>query len=152
MRGITRFLIARAPVLAAGFALSSCVVPIPIIFPTPDRSAETPNPKQVRIAPATLTGMRGDEVVALLGAPDSRSGAPPDEIWEYRAATCIMDLNIHDARVAGSTEHPPEGEGACPDPGAPMRWHLFHPGPGQHGLEPIPVESSADQARTNLPD
>lgn len=41
---------------------------------------------------ASLTGLGGDQVVALLGQPDTKSENPPARIWHYQAAGCSLDL------------------------------------------------------------
>jgi hypothetical protein len=41
---------------------------------------------------AALTGRRPAEIIALLGEPDLRRDEPPAELWQYRAADCILNL------------------------------------------------------------
>jgi hypothetical protein len=45
--------------------------------------------------PADLTGMGAAEVLALLGSPDFRRSEPPAELWQYRAADCILDVFLY---------------------------------------------------------
>jgi hypothetical protein len=39
-----------------------------------------------------LAGLRPADVVSILGPPDLRSDEPPAELWQYRAADCVLNL------------------------------------------------------------
>jgi hypothetical protein len=57
--------------------------------------AGLPAPHQPAPLPADLTGLGAAEVLALLGSPDFRRSEPPAELWQYRAAGCILDVFLY---------------------------------------------------------
>jgi hypothetical protein len=43
----------------------------------------------------TLAEKTPEELKALLGEPDFTRRDPPAEIWQYRSATCVLDLFLY---------------------------------------------------------
>lgn len=66
--------------------LSTSQTPLPIT-PIP-AAAGTSRPGELK----ELTGLRPAAIVALFGDPDLRRDEPPAELWQYRAADCILNL------------------------------------------------------------
>ena len=93
-------------------------------------SCATPAPS-ARLAPEQLKGMKPAEVRSLLGEPDFRRSEPPSELWQYRAADCVLDLffdpGADGLRVsAAATRRRAESRaetGSCADAQAPLRAH-----------------------------
>ncbi len=44
---------------------------------------------------ASLENLSAPELVARLGPPDFRRQDPPAELWQYRGATCVLDLFLY---------------------------------------------------------
>ena len=80
-------------VMAAAGLLAACAAPPP--KPTPQAQAAP-----LQAAPATLrvpglkdlAGLRQPEILAMLGKPDLKRDEPPAELWQYRAADCVLNL------------------------------------------------------------
>jgi hypothetical protein len=134
----------RAPLLLAIIAiaglLGGCAEPSAV-------SSRAPTPPSVHrpVAPVAdvipprlpglhqLTGLHPAEVIALLGQPDLRRDEPPAQLWQYRAADCVLNLFFYrergayrltraetwDRSFAGSS-----APGRCRDADAPVRAHL----------------------------
>ena len=120
--------------------VSSCVNPSPyavappafVANPFPAPPALPSSPSQVP-AIGDLAGMGPPEILALLGEPDLQREEPPAEIWQYRAADCVLDLFFYrqgDALrlVRAETRDRKLAMGVtpqrCRDDGAPLRAHL----------------------------
>ena len=43
-----------------------------------------------------LTGLRPADIVSILGPPDLKRDEPPAELWQYRAADCVLNLFFYD--------------------------------------------------------
>lgn len=125
-----------AVIMAAGF-LAACAAPA-IPTATPITQAQS---APIQAAPAALpvpglqdlTGLHQSDILAMLGRPDLKRDEPPAQLWQYRAADCILNLFFyreHDGyrlvhaeawqrNLAGST---PAAQ--CRDETAPVRAHL----------------------------
>jgi hypothetical protein len=91
----------------------------------------TPSPN-ARL-PAELTGLRQAEILALLGEPDFRRSEPPAELWQYRAADCVLDLFFYGGSdglrvTTAETRGGVSAVGACPEGEAPFRARLSRNG------------------------
>jgi hypothetical protein len=83
-------------------------------------------------AVADLPGLRPAEVLSMLGQPDLKRNEPPAELWQYRAADCVLNLFFYDdagnyrldrveaweRSLAGDTPV------RCEDENAPIKAHL----------------------------
>jgi hypothetical protein len=73
-----------------------------------------------------LTGLKGEEVVALLGPPDLRRAEPPAELWQYRGRLCVLELYLYrdpdTYRVVHAESHDrlAAEPGRCGDAPAPL--------------------------------
>ena len=90
-------------------------------------SCATPAP-QARLASEQLKGMKQADIVSLLGEPDFRRSEPPAELWQYRAADCVLDLffdrDRDGLRVSAAATRGRADAGTCPDADAPLKAHL----------------------------
>jgi len=79
--------------VSSALFLSACAAPSPATSTAQTHSLMTPTPAAVS-APVlrALTGLRPVDIAALLGNPDLRRDEPPAELWQYRAANCILNL------------------------------------------------------------
>jgi hypothetical protein len=135
----------RAPVLLAIVAiaglLGGCAQPTPLAARAlaPQHLAATPVASVADVIPPRLpsldqlTGLHPAEIIALLGQPDLRRDEPPAQLWQYRAADCVLNLFFYrergayrltraetwDRSFAGSSS-----AGRCRDASAPVRAHL----------------------------
>ena len=81
-----------------------------------------------------LAGMKPADVVSILGQPDLKRDEPPAELWQYRAADCVLNLFFYDnagsyrlthaeawqrSLAAGSTP------ARCHDEDAPIKAHFI---------------------------
>lgn len=80
-----------------------------------------------------LAGLKPADIVAVLGQPDLKRDEPPAQLWQYRAADCVLNLffygdagGYHLAHV--ETWQRTLGGGAAPAPcldqDAPIKAHL----------------------------
>jgi hypothetical protein len=135
----------RAPILLAIVAiaglLGGCAAPPTLSSraPVPQHRAPTPVSPVADVIPPRLpslnqlTGLHPTEIIALLGQPDLRRDEPPAQLWQYRAADCVLNLFFYrergayrltraetwDRSFAGSSS-----PGRCRDATAPVRAHL----------------------------
>jgi hypothetical protein len=129
--------IAAAVALAA--LVSACAAPSPG-GPTMGRdgtSAMSPSNLQSPSHPPDikdLAGLKPAEIVSILGQPDLKRDEPPAELWQYRAADCVLNLFFYDnagnerlthaeawqrSLSAGSTP------ARCHDEDAPIKAHFI---------------------------
>lgn len=80
-----------------------------------------------------LTGLHQADILALLGKPDFTLDEPPAELWQYRAADCVLSLFFYrepsEYRLvrAEAWQRSPGGSDAtaqCRDENAPLKAHL----------------------------
>jgi len=80
-----------------------------------------------------LTGLHPSQIVALLGEPDLRRNEPPAQLWQYRAAHCVLNLFFYRERGAYRLTRAETWDrsftgssspGRCRDATAPVRDHL----------------------------
>ena len=104
-------------------ATASSAFPAPALLQHPPRTPEIKD----------LAGLQPADVVAILGPPDLRRDEPPAELWQYRAADCVLNLFFY--REAGSYRlaHAEAWQRAltsgsvparCHDEDAPVKAHL----------------------------
>ena len=80
-----------------------------------------------------LAGLKPADVVSILGPPDLRRDEPPAELWQYRAADCVLNLFFYGdnggyrlthaeawQRTLSSGNEPAH----CHDEDAPIKAHL----------------------------
>jgi hypothetical protein len=132
---------ASAAAIAAAFAilagLSACA--------SPDASAGAPSlaaarassilpPVQPR-APEIedLAGLKPADVMSILGPPDLRRDEPPAELWQYRAADCVLNLFFYSEASGYRLAHAEAWQrtltagsvpARCHDEDAPIKAHL----------------------------
>jgi hypothetical protein len=97
----------RALVVILGAFLAGCAVsepPTPTVAAAPQpvvAAIPVPPPAPPPLDPPTATpehyeGMRGPELVRLLGSPDFRRRDANAEVWQYRAGACVLDLFLYE--------------------------------------------------------
>src|SRR5579862_9885704 len=81
-------------VVAAAGLLAACAAPS--TAPSPQaQSAPLDHATQAALhVPGVkdLTGLRQPEILAMLGKPDLKRDEPPAQLWQYRAADCVLNL------------------------------------------------------------
>ncbi|WP_189049877.1 hypothetical protein [Aliidongia dinghuensis] len=91
----------RGPVAAALIALSlaACSTGAPQAALSPaDVSYRSPQPARAHFAVAemaSLHDMSDRQLVQRLGTPDFTRRDPPAEIWQYRSASCVLDVFLY---------------------------------------------------------
>lgn len=127
---------ALAAVITATALLTACTAPQPIVSHAPGRA--TPVPVAAPLSPRVpglkdLAGLHPADIVALLGQPDLRRDEPPAELWQYRAADCVLTLFFYREpggyRLARAETWQRNFAGNpasmhCRDENAPVRAHL----------------------------
>jgi hypothetical protein len=127
-------------VMSAALLLAACATPGPVVSP-PSSTASAQFPRYVsapkaRHAPGLneLAGLHQPDVLALLGKPDFTLDEPPAELWQYRAADCVLNLFFyrepHEFRLvrAEAWQRGPADNGTstpCRDGTAPLKAHLL---------------------------
>ena len=85
--------------IALSLALSACAGPTlpetPVVSTVPEsglgvRPTDLP-PSQIE----TLRNLSVPDLLARLGPPDFTRRDPPAELWQYRGATCVLDLFLY---------------------------------------------------------
>jgi hypothetical protein len=80
-----------------------------------------------------LTGLRPREILAMLGQPDLKRTEPPAELWQYRAADCVLNLffyldtagyRLFHAETWSRDFAASSTPTRCRDASAPVRAHL----------------------------
>jgi len=80
-----------------------------------------------------LAGLQPADVVSILGAPDLRREEPPAELWQYRAADCVLNLffygeaggyRLAHAEAWQRTLSGGSAPARCRDEAAPIKAHL----------------------------
>ena len=69
------------------------------------RLAARPVNKLAPPEPGRLIGMGREEVAGLLGPPAFRRRDDPALVWQYRSATCILDVFLYRQGAAYSVAH-----------------------------------------------
>jgi hypothetical protein len=74
---------------------------------------------------ASLGNLSKNEVLARLGQPNFTRHDPPAEIWQYRGASCVLDLFLYpenggDLRVAHAVSRDPHSAQAATDSCSPF--------------------------------
>jgi hypothetical protein len=126
---------AVAAALAIAATVSACAAPggsetAPMTAPSLGNlrgSSRTP-------AITDLAGLKTDDVLSLLGQPDLRRDEAPAELWQYRAADCVLNLFFYDQSGSYRLAHAEAwqrsliGGGVparCHDENAPIKAHLI---------------------------
>jgi hypothetical protein len=65
-------------------------------FPAPVFPQTRPRAPEIK----ELAGLKPADVILILGQPDLRRTEPPAELWQYRAADCVLNLFFY--RESGS--------------------------------------------------
>ena len=55
-----------------------------------------PAAAEVAVHPDRLDGLRGSDVVAVLGRPSYRRRESPAEVWQYYGPGCILDVFLYE--------------------------------------------------------
>jgi hypothetical protein len=76
--------------------------PEPEVIPEAVPEAE-PEPLLVVPDPDTLIGYSSVRLKDLLGEPSFVRSDPPAELWQYKTASCILDLYLYDDGAANFT-------------------------------------------------
>ena len=128
----------RTAALAAAFAipmaLAACAAPNGAAMATTAATyafaaPSAPGAPEIK----DLAGLQPADVVSILGPPDLRRDEPPAELWQYRAADCVLNLFFY--REAGAyrlayieawqrTLSGGSVPARCHDEDAPIRAHL----------------------------
>jgi hypothetical protein len=70
-----------------------------------------------------LAGLQPADVVSILGPPDLRRDDPPAELWQYRAADCVVNLFFYSEAGAYRLAHVEAWQRALNGGSAPARCH-----------------------------
>jgi hypothetical protein len=128
---------AVAAAIAIAGALSACAAPgssatsttaaAPPSSAVPD-SAHAPDLNK-------LAGLKPAEVLSMLGTPDLKRVEPPAELWQYRAADCVLNLFFYDEAGGYRLTHIEAWQRSlasggsvparCHDADAPIKAHLI---------------------------
>lgn len=91
----TRF----AAIISLGVALSACVAPNPPAAPSVATAVDSGlGLRPVDLPPSqidTLKHLSASALLARLGPPDFTRRDAPAELWQYRGATCVLDLFLY---------------------------------------------------------
>jgi hypothetical protein len=80
-----------------------------------------------------LTGMQPPQIVAMFGQPDLKRDDPPAEVWQYRAADCVLNLFFYEDQQVYRLTHAETWDRSaaaglaparCRDEDAPLKAHL----------------------------
>ena len=127
-----------AAAIAMTAMLAACAAPAPgdagvsMAMP-PAMSAPVRGPTRPP-AIQDLAGLKPDEILSILGKPDLKRDEPPAELWQYRAADCVLNLFFYDDAGGYRIEHaeawqrtPSAGSmpARCRDENAPIKAHLI---------------------------
>ncbi|HWK46762.1 MAG TPA: hypothetical protein VNT30_18725 [Stellaceae bacterium] len=84
-------------------------------LPTSQARAALPSPvasaasRDVAAKVAALVNLTRDDLTATFGQPDFTRADPPAEIWQYRSASCVLDVFFYpegsDMRVSYAATH-----------------------------------------------
>ena len=132
----------RAAASAAAFAIpavvAACAAPdsaAPTMLAAPSTLRAVAFPQTSPRAPEIkdLAGLQPADVVSILGSPDLRRAEPPAELWQYRAADCVLNLFFYSEEGGYRLAHaeawqrtPTAGSvpARCHDEDAPIKAHL----------------------------
>lgn len=126
-------------IVTAGF-LAACAAPEPVISVAAPKTQTQSAPLQAT-APAALrvpglkelTGLHQPEILAMLGKPDLKRDEPPAQLWQYRAADCVLNLFFYREQDGYRLVHAEAWQRSlagsataaqCRDENAPVRAHL----------------------------
>ena len=134
-------LMGRAAAIAAAVAiagmLSACAAPgnsastgVASVARTPFLSHDSPRAPEIK----DLAGLKPADVVSILGQPDLKRDEPPAELWQYRAADCVLNLFFYDDAGGYRLAHAEAWQrtlaggslpARCHDEDAPIKAHLI---------------------------
>jgi hypothetical protein len=96
--------------------------------PLPARGTRAPDVKD-------LAGLKPADVLSILGQPDLKRQEPPAELWQYRAADCVLNLFFYDEAGGYRLAHVEAWQrtlasggsvpARCHDEDAPIKAHLI---------------------------
>jgi hypothetical protein len=125
---------AVAAAMAIAGALTACASPggsatatNAAVFSSPRTHQNAPDIKD-------LAGLKPADVLSMLGQPDLRRNEPPAELWQYRAADCVLNLFFYsdagDSRLTHAEAWQRSLAGGssparCHDEDAPIKAHLI---------------------------
>jgi hypothetical protein len=81
-----------------------------------------------------LAGLKPADVLSILGQPDLKRDEPPAELWQYRAADCVLNLFFYDDAGGYRLTHAEAWQRTlaagtsplhCRDEDAPIKAHLI---------------------------
>ncbi|HVA16066.1 MAG TPA: hypothetical protein VNF99_22660 [Stellaceae bacterium] len=139
MSGLGRQVAGLAAAAAVAATVGACAAPSPgaagmamRVTPAslPGYRAAPPRVPDVK----DLAGLRPDEVLAMLGQPDLKRDEPPAELWQYRAADCVLNLFFYDDAGGYRLTHTEAWQRSlsagtsparCRDEDAPIKAHLI---------------------------
>lgn len=102
-------------------------------------TAESPPPNLAETSPRApaikdLAGLKPADVISILGEPDLRRDEPPAELWQYRAADCVLNLFFYSEAGSYRLAHVEAWQrtlaggsvpARCHDEDAPIKAHLI---------------------------
>lgn len=125
---------AVAAAMAIAGALTACASPGGSTTATSAAAFSSPTLRQNAPDIKDLAGLKPADVLSMLGQPDLRRNEPPAELWQYRAADCVLNLFFYsdagDSRLthAEAWQRTLAGGGSparCHDEDAPIKAHLI---------------------------
>jgi hypothetical protein len=129
---------AVAAAIAIAGALTACAAPggsatattaltPSAIFAHPAAAPRAPDIKD-------LAGLKPNDVLSMLGKPDLKRAEPPAELWQYRAADCVLNLFFYSDAGGAHLTHAEAWQrtlaggsspARCHDEDAPIKAHLI---------------------------
>ena len=69
--------------------------------PLPESAAAAPAPELAKPArPEDVLGLAADALEKLLGRPELVRRDAPAQVWQYRSASCVVDLYLYPERAS----------------------------------------------------
>ncbi len=124
-------------VVAAAALVSACASPSPGAANSPGAMGSIGRPGSHVPALKELNGLQPPQILAMLGQPDLRRDEPPAEIWQYRAADCVLNLFFYEDAGSYKLTHTETWQrnlaggsapATCRDESAPLKAHLVSSG------------------------
>jgi len=128
---------AIAAAVAIAGMLSGCAAPgntastrVASVAPMPALSRDAPRAPEIK----DLAGLKPADVLSMLGQPDLKRDEPPAELWQYRAADCVLNLFFYDDAGGYRLAHAEAWQrtlaggslpARCHDEDAPIKAHLI---------------------------
>jgi hypothetical protein len=127
---------AAAAAIAIAGALAACASPGGSATSTTGTTSSFARLEGTPRAPdiKDLAGLKPNDVLSMLGKPDLQRAEPPAELWQYRAADCVLNLFFYSDAGGSHLTHAEAWQrtlaggsspARCHDEDAPIKAHLI---------------------------